>query len=81
MSWSSNGWKINESPDILGLHSIQVTNNLFLYIEERIHGKGLSGKLARVRYWRIGEVLYGELMLQQIETAIRSSQVVEVLHA
>jgi hypothetical protein len=80
MSWSSNGCKINESPDILGLHSIQVTNNLFLYIKEMIHGKG-SGKLARVRYWRIGEVLYGELMLQQIETAIRSSQVVEVLHA
>jgi hypothetical protein len=25
MSWSSNGWQINESPDILGLHSIQVT--------------------------------------------------------
>jgi hypothetical protein len=40
MSWSSNGWQINESPDILGLHSIQVTNNLFLYIEEMIHGKG-----------------------------------------
>jgi hypothetical protein len=40
MSWSSNGCKINESPDILGLHSIQVTNNLFLYIEEMIHGKG-----------------------------------------
>jgi hypothetical protein len=40
MSWSSNGCQINESPDILGLHSIQVTNNLFLYIEEMIHGKG-----------------------------------------
>jgi hypothetical protein len=40
MSWSSNGWQINESIDILGLHSIQVTNNLFLYIEEMIHGKG-----------------------------------------
>jgi hypothetical protein len=41
----------------------------------------VSSKLARVRYWRIGELLYGELMLQQIETAIRLSQVVEVLHA
>jgi hypothetical protein len=45
-------------------------------IHERV-----SRKLARVRSWRIGEILYGELMLQQIETATRLSQVVEVLHA
>jgi hypothetical protein len=41
----------------------------------------VSSKLARVRYWRIGELLYGELLLQQIETATRLSQVVEALHA
>jgi hypothetical protein len=41
----------------------------------------VRSKLARERYWRIGELLYGELMLQQIETAIKLSQVVEVLHA
>jgi hypothetical protein len=40
-----------------------------------------SDKLARVRYWRIGALMYGELMLQQTETVTRSSQVVEVLHA
>jgi hypothetical protein len=83
MSWSSNGCKINESPDILGLHSIQVTNNLFLYIEEMIHGKEKQEQeVSKSKiYWRIGEALYGELMLQQMKTATRSLQVVEVLHA
>jgi hypothetical protein len=40
----------------------------------------VRSKLARERYWRIGELLCGELLLQQIETATRLSQVVEVLH-
>ena len=32
-------------------------------------------------YWRIGALLYGELMLQQTETTARSFQIVDVLHA
>jgi len=41
----------------------------------------VGSKLARVRYWRIGALVHGGLMLQQLETATRLSQVVEVLHA
>jgi hypothetical protein len=37
----------------------------------------VSSKLARVRYWRIGEPLDGELMLKQIETATRVSYLVK----
>jgi hypothetical protein len=36
---------------------------------------------AREIYWRIGALLYGELMLQQTETTTRSLQVVDFLHA
>jgi hypothetical protein len=36
---------------------------------------------AREIYWRIGALLYEELMLQQTETTARSSQVVDFLHA
>jgi hypothetical protein len=36
---------------------------------------------AREIYWRIGVLLYGELMLQKTETTTRSLQVVDVLYA
>jgi hypothetical protein len=38
-------------------------------------------QISKSKIWRIGALMYGELMLQQIETAIRLSQEVEVLHA
>jgi hypothetical protein len=55
-------------------------NELMEYYIDGGYGKVRSWQ-AREIYWRIGALLYGELMLQQTETTARSLQVVDFLHA
>jgi hypothetical protein len=67
VSWLSNGWQNTDFPDILGSFPYPSNQTIFSYILRGLLMEKVRSWQAREIYWRIGALLYGELMMQQTE--------------